>query len=293
MPLAISAGFGGGHTFSDRRVHKFKQLVVFLDRRETDVYNEGNRGGVQGNQLSHWQRHKYTPTNLNLQSHEISSVLTQSPAPPSPSNPLLILSQCEIVIPCASHGTCGIQIDMREVRAKKPSLTLNLGTNGLKVTTEPPPMAGQDRSAVTHPSSSHARLCLIRLSNYIPTKHNKYCYNNTFFLLKKAIKSFCLCKLPARPLLRNMTRAVSVRFWTSILYCVRTRPRFLVVGVNVNPWDGSSPVMAFNDDDIGYPSLDCAKSSSIRVIKGEIPISYPNSAPETHDPERTQLSILT
>ncbi|KAG8250140.1 hypothetical protein J6590_107993, partial [Homalodisca vitripennis] len=29
-----------------------------------------------------------------------------------------------------------------EVRAKKPSLTLNLGTNGLKVTSEPPPMAG-------------------------------------------------------------------------------------------------------------------------------------------------------
>ncbi|KAG8303729.1 hypothetical protein J6590_002736 [Homalodisca vitripennis] len=54
---------------------------------------------------------------------------------------------------------------------KKPSLTLNLGTNGLKVTSEPPPMAGQagcsqgqDRSAVTYPSSSHARRCLIRLS---------------------------------------------------------------------------------------------------------------------------------
>ncbi|KAG8256251.1 hypothetical protein J6590_072916 [Homalodisca vitripennis] len=51
-----------------------------------------------------------------------------------------------------------------EVRAKKPSLTLNLGINGLKVTFEPPPMAGQagrlqgqDRSAVTYPSSSHAR----------------------------------------------------------------------------------------------------------------------------------------
>ncbi|KAG8260605.1 hypothetical protein J6590_093282 [Homalodisca vitripennis] len=54
---------------------------------------------------------------------------------------------------------------------KKPSLTLNLGTNGLKVTSEPPPMAGQagclqgqDRSAVTYPSSSHARRCLIWLS---------------------------------------------------------------------------------------------------------------------------------
>ncbi|KAG8315957.1 hypothetical protein J6590_061381 [Homalodisca vitripennis] len=39
---------------------------------------------------------------------------------------------------------------------KKSSLTLNLGTNGLKVTSEPPPMAGQagclqgqDCSAVT------------------------------------------------------------------------------------------------------------------------------------------------
>ncbi|KAG8300057.1 hypothetical protein J6590_085743 [Homalodisca vitripennis] len=56
-------------------------------------------------------------------------------------------------------------------RAKKPSLTLNLGTNGLKVTSEPPPMAGQagrlqgqDRSAVTCPSSSYARRCLIWLS---------------------------------------------------------------------------------------------------------------------------------
>ncbi|KAG8265736.1 hypothetical protein J6590_088044 [Homalodisca vitripennis] len=58
-----------------------------------------------------------------------------------------------------------------EVSAKKPSLTLNLGTNGLKVTSEPPPMAGQagrlqgqDRSAVYHTSSSHARRCLIWLS---------------------------------------------------------------------------------------------------------------------------------
>ncbi|KAG8240819.1 hypothetical protein J6590_101393, partial [Homalodisca vitripennis] len=56
-------------------------------------------------------------------------------------------------------------------RAKKPSLTLNLGTNGLKVTYEPPPIVGQagclqglDLSAVTHPSSSHARRCLIQLS---------------------------------------------------------------------------------------------------------------------------------
>ncbi|KAG8277893.1 hypothetical protein J6590_033426 [Homalodisca vitripennis] len=54
---------------------------------------------------------------------------------------------------------------------KKPSLTFNVETNGLKVTSEPPPtvgqldcLQGQDRSAVTHPSSSHARRCLIRLS---------------------------------------------------------------------------------------------------------------------------------
>ncbi|KAG8337354.1 hypothetical protein J6590_026319 [Homalodisca vitripennis] len=45
-------------------------------------------------------------------------------------------------------------------------LLLNLRTNGLKVTSEPPPMAGQtgclqgkDPSAFTHPSSSHARRC--------------------------------------------------------------------------------------------------------------------------------------
>ncbi|KAG8251694.1 hypothetical protein J6590_074272 [Homalodisca vitripennis] len=44
-------------------------------------------------------------------------------------------------------------------------------TNGLKVTSEPPPMAGQvgclkgqDRSAATHLSSSHARRCLFWLS---------------------------------------------------------------------------------------------------------------------------------
>ncbi|KAG8282248.1 hypothetical protein J6590_040480 [Homalodisca vitripennis] len=56
-----------------------------------------------------------------------------------------------------------------EVRGKKPSLTLNLGTNGLKVTSEPPPTAeqagclqGQDLSGTTHPSS-HARRCLTRL----------------------------------------------------------------------------------------------------------------------------------
>ncbi|KAG8291789.1 hypothetical protein J6590_052754 [Homalodisca vitripennis] len=57
-----------------------------------------------------------------------------------------------------------------EVRAKKPSLTLNLGTNGLKVTSELSVagqagcMQGQDRLAITQPSSSHARRCLMWLS---------------------------------------------------------------------------------------------------------------------------------
>ncbi|KAG8321563.1 hypothetical protein J6590_044394 [Homalodisca vitripennis] len=62
---------------------------------------------------------------------------------------------------------CGSDV----LQTKKPSLTLNLGTNGLKVTSEPPPtvgqagcLQGQGRSAVTHPSSSHARRYLIRLS---------------------------------------------------------------------------------------------------------------------------------
>ncbi|KAG8291842.1 regulation of ligase activity protein [Homalodisca vitripennis] len=63
----------------------------------------------------------------------------------------------------------------REVRAKKPSLTQpgdqHLTLQHLKVTSQPPPMAGQagclqgqDRSAVTHPSSIHTRCCLVRLS---------------------------------------------------------------------------------------------------------------------------------
>ncbi|KAG8286917.1 hypothetical protein J6590_049006 [Homalodisca vitripennis] len=57
-----------------------------------------------------------------------------------------------------------------EFRAKKPSLTLKLGTNGLKAISEPPPMARRAACkdkialAVTHPSSSHARRCLIWLS---------------------------------------------------------------------------------------------------------------------------------
>ncbi|KAG8262965.1 hypothetical protein J6590_042766 [Homalodisca vitripennis] len=60
----------------------------------------------------------------------------------------------------------------REVRAKNPSQSLNQGNRDLKVTSEPPPTAGQanclrgqDHSAVTHPSSSHARRCLIWLSH--------------------------------------------------------------------------------------------------------------------------------
>ncbi|KAG8321188.1 hypothetical protein J6590_051463 [Homalodisca vitripennis] len=58
-----------------------------------------------------------------------------------------------------------------EVKVKKPSLTINLETNVLKMTSEPPPTTGQadrlhgkDISAGTHPSSSHARRCLIFLS---------------------------------------------------------------------------------------------------------------------------------
>ncbi|KAG8242584.1 hypothetical protein J6590_062482 [Homalodisca vitripennis] len=58
-----------------------------------------------------------------------------------------------------------------KVRVKRPSLIFDLGTNGLKVTSEPPSMAVQagclqvqDHSAVTHPRSSHARRCLILLS---------------------------------------------------------------------------------------------------------------------------------
>ncbi|KAG8261991.1 hypothetical protein J6590_062296 [Homalodisca vitripennis] len=37
-----------------------------------------------------------------------------------------------------------------EIRAKKPSLTLNLKTNGLKMTSKPPPMAGQAGPFVDH-----------------------------------------------------------------------------------------------------------------------------------------------
>ncbi|KAG8262490.1 hypothetical protein J6590_052135 [Homalodisca vitripennis] len=62
----------------------------------------------------------------------------------------------------------------RKVRAKKSSLTLNLETNGLKVTSEPPPMAGhsgciatacKDRITQRPPIQAAATLaCMIRLS---------------------------------------------------------------------------------------------------------------------------------
>ncbi|KAG8247782.1 hypothetical protein J6590_053998 [Homalodisca vitripennis] len=56
---------------------------------------------------------------------------------------------------------------------QKPSLTFNLNTNGLKVTSEPPPMAGQagcllgqDRSAVTHRLQAAATLA----TTAVPTR---------------------------------------------------------------------------------------------------------------------------
>ncbi|KAG8251512.1 hypothetical protein J6590_078411 [Homalodisca vitripennis] len=66
-------------------------------------------------------------------------------------------------------------------RAKKASLT-QPRTNGLKVTSEPTPMAGQAvclqghyRSAVTHPSSSHARrsvIAYLMITFVSATRHN-------------------------------------------------------------------------------------------------------------------------
>ncbi|KAG8336191.1 hypothetical protein J6590_049429 [Homalodisca vitripennis] len=59
-------------------------------------------------------------------------------------------------------------LNISEVRAKKPSLTLNLRLRGdFRTTTNGRAanrLQGQDRQAVTHPSSSHARRYLIRLS---------------------------------------------------------------------------------------------------------------------------------
>ncbi|KAG8255240.1 hypothetical protein J6590_095494 [Homalodisca vitripennis] len=80
--------------------------------------------------------------------------------------------RCPAVLQAGGEAPIGITVyKPGEVRAKKLSITLNLRTNGLKVTSEPPPTArqagclqGQDRSAVTHPSSSHALRCLIQLS---------------------------------------------------------------------------------------------------------------------------------
>ncbi|KAG8336831.1 hypothetical protein J6590_037046 [Homalodisca vitripennis] len=50
-----------------------------------------------------------------------------------------------------------------EVRAKKPSLTLNLGTNGLKVTSEPPPrrLLTRTGSLSGHPSKQQPRSTLL------------------------------------------------------------------------------------------------------------------------------------
>ncbi|KAG8314358.1 hypothetical protein J6590_094411 [Homalodisca vitripennis] len=82
-----------------------------------------------------------------------------------------ITVEFENKIQSCSPASCRTSVTTCEVRAKKPSLTLNLEINGLKVTSEPPPMAGQagrlqgqDRSAVTCPSSGHTRRCLIWLS---------------------------------------------------------------------------------------------------------------------------------
>ncbi|KAG8336558.1 hypothetical protein J6590_042075 [Homalodisca vitripennis] len=91
----------------------------------------------------------------------------------SPDFTPLFIAAAYCVLTCIGLGDISLPavIGIRLDEAKNPSLTLNLGTNGLKVTSGPPPMAGQvgclqgqDRSAVTHPSSSHARRCLIWLS---------------------------------------------------------------------------------------------------------------------------------
>ncbi|KAG8284168.1 hypothetical protein J6590_003861 [Homalodisca vitripennis] len=83
------------------------------------------------------------------------------------------------------RGACSYRhsSSRHEARAKKPSLSLNLGTNGLKVTSEPPPMVGQagclqgqDRSAITHPSISHALCCLIRLYTYHWVQEKPMCH---------------------------------------------------------------------------------------------------------------------
>ncbi|KAG8271211.1 hypothetical protein J6590_068637 [Homalodisca vitripennis] len=63
-----------------------------------------------------------------------------------------------------STSSAGYQNTNCSVAFSNP-LTLNLGITGLKVTSEPPPMADclQDHSAVTHPSSSLTRRCLTTL----------------------------------------------------------------------------------------------------------------------------------
>ncbi|KAG8314265.1 hypothetical protein J6590_096709 [Homalodisca vitripennis] len=85
--------------------------------------------------------------------------------------PLLTGWVSDVYFPTHHWPDKTLSVFVGEVKAKRPSLTLNLGTNGLKVTSEPPPTAvqagclqGQNRSEVTYLNSSHARRCLIRLS---------------------------------------------------------------------------------------------------------------------------------
>ncbi|KAG8317352.1 hypothetical protein J6590_029925 [Homalodisca vitripennis] len=64
-----------------------------------------------------------------------------------------------------------------EVRAKKPSLTLNPGTNGLKVTSEPPPTAEQ--AGCLH---GQGRSTLLDLDNNVPrhTRIHSIALSTTF-----------------------------------------------------------------------------------------------------------------
>ncbi|KAG8337017.1 hypothetical protein J6590_034105 [Homalodisca vitripennis] len=102
---------------------------------------------------------------------------TRRPYPPIPTGDLVplvirILSSSRKYEARVSHGYRPLVVIYllassltrdpfgREVRANKPSLTLDLASNGLKVTSEPPPMAGQvsclqgeDRSPFTHPAA--------------------------------------------------------------------------------------------------------------------------------------------
>ncbi|KAG8301457.1 hypothetical protein J6590_053530 [Homalodisca vitripennis] len=83
--------------------------------------------------------------------------------------------------PAPTHFRCRLCMRRRfqrlilpdEDRAKKPSLTINLGKKRLKMTSKPPQMAGQadclqgqERSAVTHPSSLICLSCDNRRTRY-------------------------------------------------------------------------------------------------------------------------------